>query len=266
MVVLTHPPPPDACFALAAVETTGLIQMTNNPWCFSRHDLMSRFGFRRLHFINDFAAVARSLPQLQARQLHPLTRDLATDPTDLLTIGPGTGLGGARLIGGEQVIACEPGQAGLSPATAEELEIFRLLQPQWGEIYAELLLSGPGLERLYRALATIGDEPARSLKAADIGALAAAGEDPLCEQTLEVFCALLGSAAGDFTVSTGSCGGVYLAGGIVPRLIPLLEQSDFLARFVRKAAMEQRLRTVPVHIIVDQHPGLLGAAAWPLEH
>jgi len=256
--------PDSICLAVAAVETSGQIRMTNNEWSFSPPELRRHFGFRRLGVINDFAAVALSLPQLPVTQLHALTREPAVDTGNLLAIGPGTGLGGARLLNQKQVIPCEPGHAGLSPGSELELEIFRLLQPQWGEIYAELLVSGPGMVRLHETLATIRGESIQSRDAAEISAHAMAGTDPLCRQTLEVFCALLGSAAGDFTISSGAYGGVFLAGGIVPHIIPLLEQGHFLRRFVRKGAMEEQLRKVPVHIILHQHAGLLGAAAWPL--
>ena len=257
--------PGSACFAVAAVETSDRVRMTNNDWCFTHQELMSRFGFQHLKMINDFTAVALSLPRIPRTQLHALTPGLVVDSGDLLAIGPGTGLGGARLVGGNQVVPCEPGHAGLSPGTELELEIFRLLQPQWGEIYSELLVSGPGMRRLYETLASILGESVQALNAAEISAHAMAGTDPLCQQVLEVFCALLGSAAGDFTISSGTYGGVFLAGGIVPRIIPLLEQGHFQQRFVCKGAMEERLREVPLNIVLEQHPGLIGAAAWPLE-
>ncbi|MCZ6829423.1 MAG: glucokinase [Gammaproteobacteria bacterium] len=265
LAALAIDPPDSACFAVAAVQPGDHIQMTNSAWSFSRRELQASFGFRRFQLVNDFAAVALSLPRLQFQQLHALTPEFEVNPGDLLAIGPGTGLGGARLSAGSQVIPCEPGHAGLSPATELELEIFKLLRPAWGEVYAELLVSGPGLERLYQALATLRGEPAPALTAAQISANAVTGTDPLCRQALEVFCALLGSAAGDFSVSAGAYGGVYLAGGIVPHIIHFLEQSDFLQRFVRKGAMEEQLREVPVNIIRYQQSGLLGAALWPLE-
>jgi glucokinase len=258
--------PGDACFAVAAVDTGDHIAMTNNCWRFSRQELIARFGFHRLQFINDFAAIALSLPHLNKTQVHAISTDLQADPGNALTIGPGTGLGGARLLAGHLVIACEPGQAGLSPGTSLEREIFAALQPGCSEIVSESVLSGPGLERLHQTLARVRGEPETSLPAAAISAAALEGRDALCQETLGIFCALLGSAAGNFAVSSGAYGGVYLAGGIVPQIIPILERSDFLARFVTKGAMESRLRRVAVMVILEQNPGLVGAAAWPFEN
>jgi glucokinase len=258
-------PPQSACFAIAAVETGEQVNITNNHWSFSRHELQARFGFRQLQLINDFTAVAYALPRLQSRQTQELTPGLVADPDNVLAFGPGTGLGGAHLVDRSRVIPCEPGHASLSPGTALEFEIFRQLQAQPREIHAEMLVSGPGLQRLYRALARVLDQAAPELDAAEISDRAVQGADSLCEQTLEIFCALMGSAAGDFAVSSGGYGGLYLAGGIAPQILPLLQKSDFLQRFVHKGAMEERLGQVPVFVILEPNPGLLGAACWPME-
>jgi len=256
--------PRDACLAIAAVETDERITMTNNSWRFSRQELKAHFGFQQLQLINDFAAIALSLPRLDNSQVQYLTTSVQADPENALAIGPGTGLGGARLLAGRHVIACEPGQAGLCPASPVEREIFAALQSEHAELVSESLLSGPGLERLHQTLARIRGEQAPSLPAAAISAAAMTGSDSLCQEALDIFCALLGSAAGDFTVCSGAYGGVYLAGGIVGQILPFLEQSDFLERFVNKGAMESRLSQIPVLVILDPNPGLLGAAAWPM--
>ena len=257
--------PQSACFAIAALQTLERIQMTNTNWSFSRGEIAEKFGFRQFGVVNDFAAVALALPQLKTSQLHSLTPDLPAETHNLLAFGPGTGLGGAHWHSAEQVTACEPGHAGLSPATALELEVFKYLQPRWGEIYAELLVSGPGLLRLYQTLATIRDERPLVLTAEEISARALQGTDSLCVSSLELFCALLGSAAGDFAISAGAYGGVFLAGGIVAHVSGFLEKSDFLKRFINKGAMAEHLQKVPVNIITYPYPGLLGAGLWPLE-
>ena len=134
-----------------------------------------------------------------------------------------------------------------------------MLRPQTGEIYAELVLSGGGLERLYQALAALDGNTSGNLDAPTIARDALAGE-PSCVEALGMFCALLGSAAGDFTVSSGSYGGCYLAGGILPRFPQFLADSDFHSRFINKAAMGERLKKVPIFLVTDAQPGLLGAA------
>jgi glucokinase len=182
-------------------------------------------------------------------------------------VGPGTGLGGAFLdwfAGIPRSFACEPGHMGLAPGNELELDIFRLLLPRHGNIYAELLVSGPGLARLYRALGEIRGEPAEPLEPAEISQRALAGRDALCELALATFCALLGSACGDFLLANGSYGGLYLAGGIVPRLSGFLDSSDFHSRLIAKGAMRETLTGVPVYVITSEYPGLIGAAHAPM--
>jgi glucokinase len=257
--------PDSACFAVAAIIAGDWVDMTNADWQFSCRALEQQFGFSPLVLINDFEAIALSLPRLQSSQLVSLTPELAFDDHDLIAIGPGTGLGGALLRKHSEVIACEPGHAGLSPATALELELFAVLQADVGEVYAELLLSGPGLQRLYRALAQVKGRAAEPLAPHQISERAVAGTDPLCMQALDTFCALLGSAAGNFALSSGCYGGCYLAGGILPRIVDYLQQSSFRQRFADKGAMRATLQQVAIAVIVEPNPGLLGAASMPLE-
>ena len=256
--------PERACFAIAAIINGDWVEMTNAPWQFSCSALANQFGLQSLALINDFEAIARSLPNLAAAQLVSLTPALSFQDYDLIAIGPGTGLGGALLRKNQEVVACEPGHAGLSPATELELELFRVLQKEAGEVYSELLLSGPGLERLYRALAQLNGVKAESLAAHQISERAVAATDPQCQQALDTFCALLGSAAGNFAVSSGCYGGCYLSGGILPRFVDYLQQSSFRQRFANKGAMRATLEQVAIAVIVEPNPGLLGAASYPL--
>ena len=164
---------------------------------------------------------------------------------------------------GGEILPCEPGHMGLSPATELELEIFSLLLPEWGEVYAELLLSGPGLLRLHKVLAAIADSPETASTPAEVIEQAEAG-DELAAGTAYTFCNFLGSVCGDFAVSTGALGGVYLAGGIAPRMLPILEKSEFLERMCNKNAQGENLRCLPVQVITHSQPGLLGASYAPL--
>jgi glucokinase len=257
--------PDSACFAVAAIIAGDWVDMTNTDWQFSCHELEQQFGFSPLVLINDFEAIAYALPKLAATQLVSLTPELKFAEHNLIAIGPGTGLGGALLRQHSEVVACEPGHAGLSPATELELELFGILQAEVGEVYAELLLSGPGLQRLYRALAQLKGYDPEPLQPQQISERAVAGTDPLCVQTLDTFCALLGSAAGNFALSSGCYGGCYLAGGILPRLVEYLQQSDFHQRFVDKGAMRATLEQVAIAVVVEPYPGLLGAASVALK-
>ena len=258
--------PAEGCIAVAAPHTGDRVEMVNMDWSFSCRRVAASFGFRDFRRINDFEANAYALPHLGADDVEVLHDGPGTGGK-LATVGPGTGLGGATLeevAGSHHACACEPGHMGLSAASAEELELFRLLLPRHNDLYAELLLSGPGLQRLYLTLAEIRGEQATPLPAPAISAGATAGDDPLCQQALHTFCALLGSTCGDFLLANGAYGGLYLAGGILPQIIPFLRQSAFHQRLVAKGAMRQQLEAVPVSMITRPAPGLLGAAHAPL--
>jgi len=264
---LDEAPPAQACIAIAAPLEGDLVTMSNMDWSFSRSALNARFSFQASSWINDFEGNAYSLPYLGDRDRQMLYPGKPGSCQRLAVVGPGTGLGGATveaIHGGYHATACEPGHMGLSPATAEELALFRLLLTRYDNIFTELLVSGPGLLRLYQTLAEMRGVPPNNLSPADISRLALSGEDSLCRDTLAHFCALLGSACGDFVLATGSYGGLYLAGGIVPRVVSFLESSQFLARFQHKGAMTEHLKAVPIYLITTAQPGLIGAAHAPL--
>ena len=256
--------PVDCCLAVAAPPSGDQVTMLNIDWSFSIRQLAHRFSFARILCINDFEGNALALPYLAADDLVTIhAGDPATASGRLATMGPGTGLGGSTLIRvGDQAIAraCEPGHMGLAAATALELELFGVLQPEYGEIYVELLLSGPGLQRLYQTLAIVLDQEAQTIGQEEISRRALSGQCQLCSTTLNTFCALLGSACGDFVLANGAYGGLYLAGGIIPGMIPFLQDSAFQQRFCEKGNMQPHLAAVPLHIITSGTAGLLGAA------
>ncbi len=258
--------PDQVCLALAAIETGGdQVQMTNHDWQFSRSELQKTLACQQLMVINDFDAIGLALPHLEEQQLHRLREHSCQANRHLLAIGPGTGLGGSVWTEQGELLPCEPGHAGLSPVNELELDLFRLLLQGVDEVYAEWLLSGPGLIRLYHCLCQHLGSSGKLDSAAEICQAALAG-DELAQQTVLLFCDLLGSAAGDLATSTGALGGIYIASGIVPRIIPLLEQSRFLQRLRNKGAQSDNLARVGVAIITDPQPGLLGAAAATMGH
>jgi glucokinase len=264
---LTEPPPTDCCLAVATPPFDDRVTMTNIDWSFSLRELAERFGFSRLQVINDFEGNAYALPHLSDRELTTLHPGIPVEGSALAVVGPGTGLGGSTLsfVAGVPIArASEPGHMGLAAATELELELFRYLQPQYGEIYAELLLSGPGLQRLYASLATIQGQERPTLSPEEISARAVAGQCALCTQTLNTFCALLGSISGDFVLANGAYGGLYLAGGFIPHMIEFLQASPFVRRFQEKGKMRAHLSRVPLFVITGGTTGLLGAAHCPL--
>ena len=259
--------PKAACIAAAAPPSGDRISMLNLGWSFSCSELADRFGFRQLRWLNDFQANAHSLPYLGTADLEQLHPGVPAEHNKLATVGPGTGLGGATLqwINNTPVaIDAEPGHAGLSPGNELETELFAHLLPKHGDIYTELLVSGAGLVRLYTAIAELAGERPQSLNPADVSRLGLEGSDRHCIQALETFCALLGSACGDFVLSNGAYGGLYIAGGIMPRMSEFLRKSSFLERLQNKGLMREHLAKMPVQLITTEHPGLIGAAHAPI--
>lgn len=179
-------------------------------------------------------------------------------------LGPGTGLGVGRLMqrGSETiVIETEGGHVNFAPADACEIEILRVLLQKFSRVSAERLISGPGLVNLYSALCEIEGANAEHDTPTAITAAAVDTPDSLSGRCVERFCAMFGSFAGDIVLAHGAWDGVYLAGGITPRLLPWFENGSFRARFESKGRFESLLRSIPVHAITHPHVGLLGAAA-----
>ncbi|MDG2047742.1 MAG: glucokinase [Halioglobus sp.] len=264
---LREPRPAACCLAVAAPPCGDQITMLNIDWSFSAREIAERFGFSTLRCINDFEANAHALPHLADNDLTTVQRGKRSGAAKLATIGAGTGLGGAtltRAAGAVSASASEPGHMGLAAATDVELELFRYLLKQHEEIYAELLLSGPGLQRLYQSLADIQGEDPPPLPPEVISARALTGQCELCALTLNTFCALLGSISGDYVLANGAYGGLYLAGGFLPNMLPFLQNSTFLQRFQNKGKMRDHLVEVPLYAITSPVTGLLGAAHAPL--
>jgi glucokinase len=265
---LTESPPADCCLAVAAPPFGDRVTMLNIDWSFSLRELAARFGFARLRGINDFEGNAYALPHLSARDLAILHAGTVTAGGKLAVVGPGTGLGGATLswVDGSPIAnASEPGHMGLAPASELELELFHYLLPRHGDVYAELLVSGPGLQHLYHALGAIKGHATLPLSPAEISTKAVTHECELCALTLNTFCALLGSICGDFMLANGAYGGLYLAGGFLPGMLDFLQQSTFVQRFQEKGKMRAHLAQVPLHVITSATTGLTGAAHAPLQ-
>lgn len=264
---LNEPAPVHGCIAVAAAPSEDKVTMLNMDWAFSCSEIASRFGFERFKWINDFAAIAYALPYLEAANRRTLHAGEPANTGKLAAVGPGTGLGGATIeeIDGDlHASACEPGHMSLAPASEMELKLFRLLMPRFGNIYAELLCSGPGLQRLYEALCELRQIQPDAATPLEVSARALRGDDKHCIQALELFCGMLGSICGDFVLANGAYRGLYLAGGIIPAIIPFLAESSFHDRFCDKGAMKDYLNTVPVYVITDAQPGLIGAAHAPV--
>lgn len=255
--------PVAACVAIAGpVAGDGTFRLTNAHWADSAAAIRADLGLDHVELINDFEALALALPSLRPADLRAVGPALPTGTGTCVVLGPGTGLGVAALVrAGDRMaaVAGEGGHVDLPAATDRELELVRMLRAEYGTASAETLLSGDGLGRLYGLIARIHGVPVEPLSAAQI---CARRSDPLCHETLETFCALLGSFAGNTALTFGARGGVYLGGGILPRISDVLRRSDFRRRFEAKTPVHGYLRAVPTALITAPTPALAGAATW----
>ncbi|MEH6608146.1 MAG: glucokinase [Halioglobus sp.] len=264
---LSEASPEECCVAIASPLDGDQVNMVNMDWSFSRGEFSQRFAFKHIAWLNDFEGNAHALPHLQDDDLELLHAGHATSRSPLAVMGPGTGLGGATLDGigtRQRVRRSEPGSMGLSPQSELELALFELLLTKHKDIYAELLISGPGLYRLYINLCELAQTTPLAKDPAEVSHLALTADDEHCLQALTVFCELLGSACADFILANGAYGGLYLAGGILPRMTDFLKASRFHQRLCKKGFMAKSLGKVPVYVITGTRTGLIGAAHAPL--
>ncbi len=254
--------PRRAAWAVATAITGDRVEMTNSPWAFSRAALQRDLGLDSLLVLNDFEALALSLPRLAASQLRPWA-ELPRASGTLAVIGPGTGLGVGGVVQTAQAWVALPGEGGHATLAAGddfESELLARVRREHAHVSAERLLSGLGLPTLLQAVAGVLGQAAEPLATPQIVARAVAGDDLLCRRTIEVFCALLGGFAGNVALTLGARGGLYIGGGIVPRLGDLFFASAFHQRFVAKGRYRDYLAAIPVALITDTLAALGGAA------
>lgn len=254
-----------AALAIAAPVVADRVAMVNIDWAFSQSELERRLGLDELLVVNDFEALARSLPELGPSDLHEVGRASAEDDTRAAkaVLGPGSGLGMAGLVpsgSGWAVVGGEGGHVTAPAASDAEQAVVAAVRRRRGHCSAEMLLSGPGLVTLYRALAEIEGGEARHVLPQDVTALAEQG-DALAGRALETFFAMLGTVASDLALILGARGGLYIGGGIVPRLKDALDRSAFRERFVDKGEYREYLEAIPTRLITAPLPALRGLRA-----
>lgn len=252
-----------AAVAIANPVVGDLVRMTNHHWEFSIEAMRSACGFETLLVVNDFSALARALPHLGAQKLQ-VGGGAPQAHTPLGLVGAGTGLGVSGLIPcGDSwtALRSEGGHATFSPANATDIAILQFAWREFGHVSAERLLSGVGIELIYRALAHHTGQPDQGLAAPEISRRALAGECALCDQVLEAFCGMLGTVAGNLAITLGAQGGIYIGGGIVPRLGERFVRSSFRQRFEHKGRFAHYLSQVPTYVITAEYPAFLGVSA-----
>jgi glucokinase len=257
--------PIDAVLAVASPITGDEITLTNHAWTFSIEQLRHHLGLRRLHVVNDFAANAAAIPFLGDNDRTQIGHGAPAGDAPIGIIGPGTGLGVGALapahVGGAVTIAAEGGHVTMAPATAQESAILDLMRKRYDHVSAERLLSGPGLLNLYNTLCELAGAPAAPYTPDQITSPRTWNDDPRSHEATTIFCAMLGTVAGNLALTLGARGGIYIAGGIVPKLGPIFAQSEFRERFEAKGRMRGYLAAIPTYVIVRPYPGLLGATA-----
>lgn len=252
-----------AALAIANPVEGDMVKMTNHHWSFSIEALRQEQGLTTLLVVNDFAALAMALPHLAPEGKRRIGGGVELTGRPIGLIGPGTGLGVSGVIpAGERWIALagEGGHVSFAPGNRDEVAILEALWGEYGHVSAERLLSGMGLELIHWA------RTGKRLEAAAITAAALDGSSGECRSTVETFCAILGSVAGNVALTLGATGGMYIGGGIVPRLGDLFEKSHFRARFEDKGRLGDYLSRIPTYLITEQYPALRGVSAMLSAH
>jgi glucokinase len=253
-----------ALLAVAGPVEGDRCQLTNCPWTIDGDELRTTFRLAKIRVVNDFAATAYSLPSLDATDLHPIGGGRAVPGAPMAVLGPGTGLGVACLVPGSgepAVIAGEGGHATFAAASEREDAVIDYLRRQLGHVSAERVVSGAGLENLYRAIAALDGSEAPSRDAAEITQNALAGRCRTAVAALDMFCAFLGSFAGNVALTFGARGGVYIAGGIAPRIVAFMGRSQFRRRFEDKGRLRPYLEAIPSNVIVHPAAAFMGLKA-----
>jgi glucokinase len=251
----------DAAIAIAADIRGDRVKMTNRDWQFSTDAMRKELGLHKLVLVNDFTAMALSIPRLNDIDTLRIGGGQTNPQGAIGLVGPGTGFGVSALIlanGKYSALVTEGGHVNFAPSN--ELEI-RILQYAWREfphVSVERLLSGIGLNIVYRAICEVRDAKAEDLSVADIVQGALGGQCALCDETIAAFCDMLGTAAANVALTIGATGGMYIGGGIVPRLGARFAASGFRRRFEDKGRFAAYLANIPTYVITADNPALLG--------
>jgi glucokinase len=260
-----------AAIAIANPVVGDFVRMTNHHWEFSIEALRAECGFDELAVVNDFYALAMALPHLADGDKRQIGGGAPVAGTPIGLLGAGTGLGVSGLVPADNTPAgakptwtalrSEGGHVSFCPANDTEIAILQFAWREFDHVSAERFLSGAGLELIYRALAHHRGVAADALDAPEVTRRGLAGTCAVCAEVIEVFCGMLGTIAGNLAVTLGAQGGVYIGGGIVPRLGERFAASCFRARFEQKGRFAAYLAQVPTYVITAEYPAFVGVSA-----
>lgn len=240
------------------------VQLTNSSWRFSIAAFQKALGLERCLFVNDFTALALSLPALAAAELRPVGGGCAVPGMAIALLGPGTGLGVSGLVpdavGGYSALSGEGGHMTLAAADDAQAALLSLLRKKFDHVSAERVLCGEGLVNVYQALCVLAGQVPRALEPSDVTDAAIAASDPQCVLAVTHFTRFLGQVAGNLALMLGARGGVYIGGGVVPRLGAAFDEGLFRQCFENKGRFRPWLEAVPVWVITASTPALVGAS------
>jgi glucokinase len=258
-----------AALAVANPISGDFVRMTNRDWQFSTDAVRRELGLTTLLIVNDFTALAMAIPGLTHGDLMQVGQGAPAPNAVIGVLGPGTGLGVSGVIptaDGFVTLGSEGGHVNFAPGDEREFAILQTAWKEWPHVSNERLISGPGMEIIHRALAARNGVAAQARKAAEIVNSALDEQDPLCLEVLECFCGMLGAAAANLAVTLGAFGGIFIGGGIVPRMGEWFAGSPFRARFEAKGRFSSYLADIPTYVITTPHPALHGVATILAEH
>ena len=254
--------PEYACLGIAAPLDSDSFNMTNSNWTFDKRRLQQHFGFKELHFINDFAALALSIPQLDSTAIQALDHIDNDINSPIVVVGPGTGLGTAALVQINDQHFCLGSEAAhvcFQPGNDLEAEILEYLLTKYPRVSLERMVSGRGLENIYEALCAIKNRNPTRVKAEEVARLALSGASDLALCAMDVFFDLLASFAGDVALMFKASGGVYIGGGIASKHRDLIVGRNMRERFSNKGRLSTYLRQIPIYLITAELSALQGA-------
>jgi len=261
-----------ACFGVAGPVVAGAADLPNLDWSISENSLRRAFGWQQVQIINDLVATAIAAPRLDPSALTSLNKGDPQISGNLAVIAPGTGLGLALLItqrGRYLPVASEGGHADFAPNDEAEADLWRFCHQRFGHVSAERVLSGQGLVNIFEWLLSSDERKpipavlqamASEDPAAVITRYALADEDALCREALQRFCRIFGAVAGNFALAGMATGGVYLGGGIPPKIVPALQTAAFMESFTAKGRFRDFMQAIPVQVICEDRAALFGAA------
>lgn len=253
-----------AILAVSGPVRNGRCTLTNNGWVLDADDLRETYGFSTVRFINDFEAVAWSLPHLSRDKLLQVGGGPRVAGGPLAALGPGTGLGMAFSIphgAGHLVFPSEGGHSTLAGCSLREDAVIAHLRQRFGHVSAERVLSGSGLENLYEALAALDHVPLPNRSAAEITRVGIEGSCLTSRAALDMFCAMLGNVAGDLALTLGARGGIFVGGGILRQIPGFFASSPFRSRFDEKGRFRKYVEPIPAYLILDEHAAFVGLRA-----